>query len=104
MKTEQSARNRPSPSVTVSTVRNNQIGWHALQHKDGWWVGTENGVTCYKDYDLARCALTILWQREGGNELNYSIEKFTGADAIDGEHTPKLSAVEALQNYERIES
>lgn len=81
-------------------VAANRIGWDAIQHKDGWWVGTENGVTCYADHDLARAALTIIWQREGGRKLSYHIKPFTGANVANGEHTPKLSAVEALNRYE----
>jgi len=77
-----------------------RIGWDAIQHKDGWWVGTEKGVTCYGDHELARVALTIIWQREGGRQLNYRIKPFTGANVANGEHTPKLSAVDALKSYE----
>ena len=77
-----------------------RIGWFAIQHKDNWWVGTDKGVTCYKDHELARVALTIIWLREGGRELNYRIRRYTGAKVQNGEHTPKLSAVEALQRYE----
>jgi len=77
-----------------------RIGWDAIQHKDGWWVGTDKGVTCYEDHELARVALTIIWQREGGRQLNYRIKTFTGANVQNGEHTPKLSAVDALKRYE----
>jgi hypothetical protein len=77
-----------------------RIGWDAIQHKDGWWVGTHKGVTCYGDHELARVALTIIWQREGGKQLNYRIKPFTGANVQNGEHTQKLSAVEALKRYE----
>ena len=77
-----------------------RIGWDAIQHKDGWWVGTDNGATCYGDHELARVALTIIWQREGGRQRNYRIKPFTGANVQNGEHTPKLSAVDALNRYE----
>lgn len=80
-------------------VRCDVVGWAAIQHKDGWWVGTPDGVTCYADRDLARAALTIIWQRDGGGELNYRIAMFTGANVRNGEHIPKLSAVDALQRY-----
>jgi hypothetical protein len=78
----------------------NKIGWHALQHKDGWWVGTDEGVVCYEDHEMARIALTILWQRDGGQALNYIIKVFTGADTKAGEHTPKFTAEEAIKRYE----
>ena len=79
----------------------NIVGWEAIQHKDGWWVGSCNGVTCYANHDLARAALTIIWQREGGRAVNYRIKTFTGADVCAGEHTPPKSAVEAMQDYEK---
>jgi hypothetical protein len=78
----------------------NEIGAHAIRHTDGWWVGNDKGILCYKDHYLARVALTILWQRDGGKKLNYSIQTFTGADTINGTHTPKFSAEEAINNYE----
>jgi len=81
-------------------IKPNRIGWEAIRHKDGWWIGTDNGVTCYGDHDLACAALTIVWQREGGGRLDYRIQTFTGADHKTGEHTPKLSAVEALKIYD----
>ena len=49
---------------------------------------------------MARMALTIIWQRDGGGVLNYKIDTFTGADTITGTETPKYSAVEALARYE----
>ena len=82
-------------------IAKSRIGWHAIKHKDGWWVGDDVGVTCYEDRELAKVALTIIWQREGGRRLNYRIETFTGADVKNGGHTPPLSAREALNNYER---
>ena len=95
MKTTET-QSRRSVQRLVSCDR---IGWDAIQHKDGWWVGTEKGVTCYGDHELARVALTIIWQREGGRQLNYRIKPFTGANVQNGEHTPKLSAVDALNRY-----
>lgn len=77
-----------------------RIGWYAIQHKDGWWVGTDKGVTCYGDHQLAQIALTIIWQREGGQQLNYRIKTFTGANVKNGEHAPKWSAVDAIKRYE----
>ena len=88
------------PGSLQGLVRCDRIGWDAIRHKDGWWVGTQRGVTCYGDHDLARAALTIIWQREGGRQLNYRIKPFTGANVANGEHTPKLSAVDALNRYE----
>lgn len=81
-----------------------RIGWDAIQHRDGWWVGTDKGVTCYGDHELARVALTIIWQREGGRQLNYRIRPFAGANVANGEHTPWLSAVDALKRYEAKEA
>jgi hypothetical protein len=92
-------KTKPSRSLK-RVVSCDRIGWDAIQHKDGWWVGTEKGVTCYGDHELARAALTIIWQREGGRQLNYRIKPFTGANVANGEHTPKLSAVDALKRYE----
>jgi hypothetical protein len=81
-------------------VGRNQVGWDALQHKDGWWVGDANGVICYTDPMLARAALTIAWQRDGGRALNYRIKPFTHAEVDTGEFTPKYSGFEALARYE----
>ena len=81
-------------------VKPNQIGWFAIRHKDGWWVGTDAGATCYKERALARYALTIIWQREGGEQLDYRIEPFTGADVDAGEHTPEKSAEDAMRDYD----
>lgn len=79
----------------------NKVGWLAIQHKDGWWVGTEAGVTCYKEIALAKAALTIIWQREGGGRLNYRIFRFTNSNLKRvGEHTPPKSARQALKDYE----
>lgn len=82
-------------------VEYNRIGWDAIQHLDGWWVGTENGVPCYEDHMIARAALTILWQMDGGRKLNYRIKKFTGADTITGKQTTKYTAKEAIERYEK---
>jgi hypothetical protein len=81
----------------------NRIGWEAIRHKDGWWVGTEKGVTCYGDHDVARMALTLVWQRDGGKQLNFKIEKYMEvADKnADPDYTPEYSAEEALKRYER---
>ena len=88
------------PGSLQRMVSCDRIGWDAIQHKDGWWVGADKGVTCYGDHELARVALTIIWQREGGRQLNFRIKPFTGANVQNGEHTPKLSAVDALNRYE----
>jgi hypothetical protein len=80
----------------------NRVGWEAIKHNDGWWVGTEKGVTCYADHDLARVALTLVWQRDGGKKLNFRIEKYEQvADKnVAPDYTPIFSAEAALQNYE----
>jgi len=82
-------------------VAKNVLGWFAIRHKEGWWVGNEDGVTCYAERELAQYALTIIWQRDGGRQLNYRIHRFTGADHITGETTPKYSAEEAMTRYEK---
>jgi len=82
-------------------VQLNRVGWECLRHKDGWLVGTSEGVTCYGDHMLARAALTIAWQRDGGRALNFRIVTFTAEDLVrTGEYTPKHSAVHALYRYE----
>lgn len=84
-------------------VQKNRVGWECLKHKDGWLVGTSEGVTCYGDHMLARAALTIAWQRDGGRQLNYRIVTLTEAD-LDrydaGEYAPKYAGVHALYRYE----
>lgn len=80
-------------------VKPGRIGWFAIRHKDGWWVGTDKGVTCYADRKLARYALTLVWQRDGGGVLNYRVRKYTGATVPAGEHTPIKSAEQALKDY-----
>lgn len=81
-------------------VEFNRIGWLALRHKDGWWAGTEEGVTCYGDPELARVALTVAWQRDGGRSLNFRIQTFQGDAVKAGDYTPRFSAEEALSRYE----
>ena len=83
------------------TCKPGVIGWWGLRHKDGWWVGTEKGANTYKDRTFAKMALTILWQREGGGPLNFKIEEFTGANIFKGDFTPKKSAEQAIDDYER---
>ena len=80
-------------------VDHNKLGWLALQHKDGWWVGSEKGVTCFKTRVIAQAALTIACEREGAR--HYKIRTFTGAPIRNGEHTPKYSGAEALAKIER---
>lgn len=81
----------------------NVEGWEALQSiKDGTWLGNTEGVICYGDHELARMALTIVWQREGDARYpQYKIAKFTGAPVKGETFTPKLSAEEALKRYEK---
>ena len=84
------------------SIEPNRKGWHAVRHRDGWWVGSKAGVTCYENRIDARAAMTILWQREGGKKLNYSVAVFPGNPMKDvGEHCPTSSAVEAINRYER---
>lgn len=77
-----------------------RVGWWALQHRDGWWVGTDRGVNCYNTHEFARVALTILWQREGGGAINYRVKRFTGANIVAGDFTPKKTAEQAIKDYE----
>ena len=80
----------------------NVEGWEALQHKDGSWVGNDEGVICYGNHMLARVALTILWQREKPHKFpEYKIAKFTSAPVKGESFTPKYSAEEALKRYEK---
>ena len=46
-------------------------------------------------------ALTLVWQREGGKELDYRIRQYTGDTVPAGEHTPVKSAERALKDYEK---
>ena len=81
----------------------NQIGWFALRHRKGWWLGNDKGVICYRDKDIASAALTIAWQREGGHRLDYRIEVFPAFIKLKdtGTHTPPKSAEQALRDYEK---
>ena len=90
----------PTRSLDAMTCSPGVIGWWGLRHKDGWWVGTSEGANTYDDIYLARVALTILWQRDGGKALNYKIERFTGANIIAGDFTPQKSAEDAIKDYE----
>ena len=90
-----------SESDIKAMVAKNVIGWFAIRHKEGWWVGNEDGVTCYGLRELAQYALTIIWQREGGRRLDYRIHRFTGVTHANGVHEPKYSAEEALNRYEK---
>jgi hypothetical protein len=81
-------------------VKINKIGWFAIQHsKEGWWIGTPKGVTCYKDHDLARVALTMIWQMDGGKELMYSVKPFTGASRRITDHICEIDGAEAMARY-----
>lgn len=79
----------------------NRPGWYCLRHKDGWFIGTKKGVTCYATMELAQAALTIAWQRDGGGALHYRITGYQPAQILAGEHTPLKSAAQALRDYER---
>lgn len=80
----------------------NRIGWLAIQHKEGWWVGNDKGVFCFNPSEpqLAKAALTIVWQRDGGKQLNFRIATFTGADTKAGEYIPLKSGEQAMKDYE----
>lgn len=80
----------------------NQIGWYALRHRDGWWLGNSQGVACYGELETAKAALTIAWQRDGGVKCNFHIAVYGGEELKEtGEYTPKLSAHDAISDYER---
>lgn len=86
-----------------NSVAVNRVGWEAIQHVDGWWVGTDKGVTCYAAHELARVALTLIWQRDGGKKLNFRIAEYTQAanKNVAPDYTPRYSAEDALKNYEK---
>lgn len=79
----------------------NRDGWFCLRHRDGWLVGTEQGVTCYRQEYLAKAALTFACEREKGRRM-YRIVVFNRTkDLVNtGEHTPMLSASEAWKSIE----
>jgi len=93
------AMNKHSLSSNIGV---NRVGWFAIRDRQGW-VGTEEGVTCYKFRKFARVAMTILWQRDGGGPVNYRIARFFGEVRKISEHTPIKSAEEAITDYERKE-
>lgn len=97
-------KQKPTKAELANMVDTNRVGWEAIRHKDGWWVGTEKGVTCYSEHDLARMALTIVWQRDGGQALNFRIEKYTKVanKNVAPDYTPKYSAEEAMNGYMKI--
>lgn len=76
------------------------VGDWALQHKGGWWAGSDDGATTYPDYYHAQVALTILWQRDGGRALHFAIERFTGANIMTGDFTLTKGAAEAIDDFE----
>lgn len=82
-------------------VSRNQPGWLAILHKDGWWVGDNNGVFCYSDPEVAKAALTIIWQRDGGKRLNFRIQPFPGGNVRkSGDYTPAKTIEQAIKDYE----
>ena len=85
----------------AAKIKINRPGWYALRHKDGWWVGGAAGVTCYRTRPIAAYALTLAWQRDGGKQLNFKVDRYPGDANVDaGTYTPALSAVDAIQKYE----
>jgi hypothetical protein len=90
-------------TALTELVKPNRVGWECLRHKDGWFVGTKEGITCYGEHMLARAALTIVWQRDGGRAINFRIVTLTDADVVNaGEYTPEHSAVHAMYRYEGL--
>jgi hypothetical protein len=81
-------------------VKISEPGWWAIADKRGGWVGNDKGVLCYEDEEIARAALTIVWQMEGGGALNFELKRFTEANTKTGDYDFKKSAVEALSDYE----
>lgn len=77
-----------------------QPGWWAIRHNEGWWVGTEQGVLCYEDFEMARIALTIRWQMDGGGPLHYRIRKFPGPTVAGDEIKSTKTAEQAIIDYE----
>lgn len=59
-------------------------------------VGTERGVICYEDHELAMAANTLHYGRSGGT-TRFRIVPFMGAEYINGEYTPKLSLSEGTK-------
>jgi hypothetical protein len=78
----------------------NHIGWLAIRHKDGWWLGKSDGVPCYPKRDIARAALTIVWQMDGGKKMNFHLEPFTGVNKDAGKYEMKKTGAKALRDYE----
>jgi len=77
----------------------NHPGWWAVRHKDGWWPGDENGVPCWEDKEIARLAMTMCWQRDGGGKLNWVVDQFTEVTHKTGEYEPKYTFDEAMKRY-----
>ena len=59
---------------TTEPIGHNRPGWFGIKHKDGWFVGDKQGALCFESHRLAQIALTIIWQRDGGQRLNFYIE------------------------------
>lgn len=93
--------NPQSPDIKLPAMDIDREGWWAIQHTDGWWCGTERGVTCYEDRDMARVALTILWQMDGGGKLNYRIKPCPGPTVPGDEVKFEKSAEQAILDYEK---
>jgi hypothetical protein len=95
---------QPTPDLQAQILPN-RIGWYAIKHRDGWFIGTASGVTCYATEELARAANTIanerVWDQGSGYPYPFRIQVFTEACHPNGEHTPKRSASAAVRNIER---
>ncbi len=77
-------------------------GWWAIRHRDGWWLGTEEGVLCYEDYDFARVAMTLRWQMDHSQQpFGYSIKKWPGPTVAGREIENRKTALQAIIDYEK---
>ena len=75
------------------------IGWHALWHiEENYWLGTDAGVNCYKDHELARMALTIVTEMRGDKGIEFCIKEFTGADRNTGDVEMAMDGESAIRN------
>ena len=82
----------------------NRVDWWGVQHKDGWWMGTEEGVITFEDFDWARAFNTIMWQWDYGPRVWPFRVKILGelpTRKKEGDWVPKRSARAALKFYER---
>lgn len=82
-------------------VEHNHVGWWAIKHSDGSWMGGDKGVLCYEQQELARAAMTLLWKAQGSGKLNYEVVPYTGgATHKKGEVVTADEFMSALEEYE----